>query len=196
MVDEYFKDFETTLTKINMHANEESKIKWFVRGLKRDIRDFVELNEYSSLKKVVHLVIKVESYLLKTTFKNTHGFYNSSRKEAQISPSKFSKQTTSPKKVSTNSSTSPKSPTKASKIKCFKCLGFGHIALHCPQKQTLKINKEKQDLTHPLTTSKNDKNKEGQVDMGLILSHPRCFPSLSFSLPKVLTSPPSWLKKC
>ena len=30
--------------------------------------------------------------------------------------------------------------------------------------------------------------------MGLVLPHPRCFPSLSFSLPKVLTSPPSWLK--
>ena len=30
--------------------------------------------------------------------------------------------------------------------------------------------------------------------MGLILSPPRCFPSLSFSLPKVPTSPPSWLK--
>jgi len=53
MVDEYFKDFDTTLTKINMHANEESKIKWFVRGLRRDIREFVELNEYSSLKRVV-----------------------------------------------------------------------------------------------------------------------------------------------
>ena len=62
------------------------------------------------------------------------------------------------------------------------------------KKQTLKINKEKQDLTHPPTTSKNYKNKEGQVDMGLIFSHPRCFPSLSFSLPKVLSSPPSWLK--
>ena len=143
---------------------------------------------------MVHLAIKVESYLLKTALKNTHHFYNSSRKDAQISPSNFSKQTTSPKKVSTNSSTSPKSPTKTSKIKCFKCLGFGHIALHFPQKQTLKINKEKQDLTHPLTTSKNDKNKEGQVEMGLILSHPRCFPSLSFSLPKVITSPPFWLK--
>ena len=30
--------------------------------------------------------------------------------------------------------------------------------------------------------------------MGLILSPPRCFPSLSFSLPKVPISPPSWLK--
>ena len=190
MVDEYFKDFETTFTKMNMHANEESKIKWFVRGLRRDIREFVELNVYSSLKKVFRIAIKVETYLLKTTFKNTHddGFYNSSRKDAN-KISTQTKQTTSPKKMST-----PKSRTKTSNIKCFKCLGFGHIALHCPQKQTLMINKVKQDLTHPPITSKNEKDREGQVDMGLILSHPRCFPSLSFSLPKVLTSPPSWLK--
>ena len=108
MVDEYFKDFDTTLTKMNMHVNEESKIKWFVRGLRREIRDFVELNEYSSLKKVFHKAIKVELYLLKKTFKNTHDddFYNSFRKDAnkistQISPLNFSKQTTSPKNVST-----------------------------------------------------------------------------------------------
>ena len=83
-VDEYFKDFETTFTKMNMHANEKSKIKWFVSGLRREIEDFVKLHEYSSLKKVVHLAIKVESHLLKTTFKNTHddGFYKSSRKDA------------------------------------------------------------------------------------------------------------------
>jgi len=36
-VDEYFKDLETTLTKINMHDNEESKIARFVSGLRREI---------------------------------------------------------------------------------------------------------------------------------------------------------------
>jgi len=83
-VDEYFKAFETTLTKMNMHDNEESKIKWFVSGLRREIKDFVKLHECFSLKKVVHIAIKVESHLLKTTFKNTHddGFYKSSRKDA------------------------------------------------------------------------------------------------------------------
>jgi len=93
-------------------------------------------------------------------------------------PSNFSKQTMFPKKVSTTNHSTPKSPTKTSNIKCFKCLGFGHIALHCPQKLILKINKVKQDLTNPPTTSKKEKDKEGQVDMGLILSPPRCFPSL------------------
>ena len=83
-VDEYLKDLETTLTKINMHDNEESKIARFVSGLKREIQDIVELYGYSFLKKVVHLAIKVESQLLKKkTFKNTHndGFYKSSWKD-------------------------------------------------------------------------------------------------------------------
>jgi len=34
-VDEYFKDLETTLTKINMHDSEESKITRFVSGLRK-----------------------------------------------------------------------------------------------------------------------------------------------------------------
>ena len=72
-VDEYFKDLETTLIKINMHDSEKSKIIRFVSGLRREIQDIVELYEYSSLEKLVHLAIKVESQILKkTTFKNTH----------------------------------------------------------------------------------------------------------------------------
>jgi len=46
-----------------MHDNEESKIARFVSGLRREIQDIVELYEYSSLKKVVHLAIKLESQL-------------------------------------------------------------------------------------------------------------------------------------
>jgi len=79
-VDEYFKDLQTTLTKINMHDFEESKIARFVTGLRREIQDIVELCEYFSLEKLVHLAIKVETQLLKkTNFKNTHndGFYKS-----------------------------------------------------------------------------------------------------------------------
>jgi len=102
--------------------------------LRREIQDIAELYEYCSLKKVVHLAIKVESQLLKkTTFKNTHNddFYKSSWKDTnknsiKTSPSNFSKETTSHQKVSKhNPSTSiPKSPTKTSSKKCFKCLGF------------------------------------------------------------------------
>ena len=65
MVVEYFHELETTLTKMNIHDNEESKIKGFVSGLRKEIKDLVELHEYSSFKKVVHLAIKVETDILK-----------------------------------------------------------------------------------------------------------------------------------
>ena len=39
-VEEYFKDLENTLTKINMHNSKESKIARFVSGLKRNSRYF------------------------------------------------------------------------------------------------------------------------------------------------------------
>jgi len=83
-VDEYYKDLETTLTKIDLHDNEESKIARFVSGLRREIQDLVDLYEYSSLEKLVHLAIKVESQILKKThFKTTHnvGFYKTSWKD-------------------------------------------------------------------------------------------------------------------
>jgi len=82
-VDEYFKDLEVTLTKINMHETEESKIARFVSGLRREIQNVVELYEYTSLENLVHLAIKVESQLFKkTSFKHTHNddFYDSSWK--------------------------------------------------------------------------------------------------------------------
>ena len=104
--------------------------------------------------------------------------------------------TTSTKKVSTTNPSTPKSPTKISNIKCFKCLGFGHIALHCPQKQTLMINKVKQVLTHPPTTRKNEKNKEGQVDMGFYPSTSKVFSFLIFFLTQGSYFTTILVKKC
>jgi len=82
-VNEYFKDIEVTLTKIDLHESEESKIGRFVSGLRREIQDVVELYEYTSSEKLVHLAIKVESEVLKkNSFKNTHNdeIYKSSWK--------------------------------------------------------------------------------------------------------------------
>ena len=90
-VDEYFKDLESTLTKIEMHEKEESKIAKVISDLRREIQDVVELYEYSSLEKLDHLAIKVESQLLKKTqFKTTHndGFYKTSWKDKNKTSSK------------------------------------------------------------------------------------------------------------
>ena len=143
-VDEYFKELETILTKIDMHESEESKIAKFVSGLRRKIQDVVEIYEYSSLEKMVHLAIKVESQLSKKNhFKNSHndGYYQSSWKNKNKSssktfPSDFEKDSTYNPRHSKPSTSIPKSPTKTPNTKCFKCLGFGHIATNCPTKST------------------------------------------------------------
>ena len=128
-VKEYFKDLETTLTNIYMPNSDKSKIIRFVSGLRREIRDVVEVNEYSSLKKLVHLVIKVRSQISKkTTFKNTpnDGFYKSFGKDAnnistKTSPSHFSKEITTHQKVYKDhlSTSTTKSPTKNPQYKMF-----------------------------------------------------------------------------
>jgi len=74
-VDDYFKELETTLTKVDMSESEESKMARFVSGLRRKIKDVVELYGYSSLEKLVHLTIKVESQLSKKTFSNLTKIY-------------------------------------------------------------------------------------------------------------------------
>jgi len=76
-----------------MHDSEKSKFARFVSGLRREIQDIVELYDYSSLEKLVHLAIKVESQVLKKTFlKNTHNddFYKCSwRTKKKFKPKLF-----------------------------------------------------------------------------------------------------------
>jgi len=119
----------------------------FVSGLRREIQDMVELYEYSSLEKLVHLAIKVESQLSKKTFsKQTHndGYYHSSWKNktkfsSKTFPSNLVKESTYNSRDSKLSTSTPKSPTKTSSKKCFKCLGFGHIVADCPTKRTMMV---------------------------------------------------------
>ena len=82
-VDAYFNELEMLLLKVNMKESEEALIARFVSGLRRDIQDVVELQEYSSLGSLVHLAMKVESQIAKkNVFKNSpnDAYYNNSWK--------------------------------------------------------------------------------------------------------------------
>jgi len=141
-VDAYFKELETLLIKVDMHESEEAKMDRFVSGLRRDIQDVVELLEYSSLGNLVHLAIKVETQLAKkNAFKNSHndGYYNNSWKNKNKSFSKYPPKESSFQTRDSKPSTS-KSPIKSSCKKCFKCLGYGHIASNCPFKRNMFIH--------------------------------------------------------
>ena len=107
----------------------------------------VELYEYSSLEKLVHLAIKAESQLSKKiSSKNSHNddYYQSSWKNKNKVSSKtfasnFVKESTYHPRDSKPCTITPKSSTKTSSKKCFKCLGFGHIAVDCPTKRTIMV---------------------------------------------------------
>jgi len=65
------------LLKVGLQfESEEEKVARFVSGLRRDIQDLVELYEYSSLDKVLHLATKVETQLQKKKEAKRSGSYN------------------------------------------------------------------------------------------------------------------------
>ena len=52
------------LLKVGLHdEHEEEKVTRFVSGLRREIQDVVDLYEYFTLSKVLHLALKVENQL-------------------------------------------------------------------------------------------------------------------------------------
>ena len=77
-VNEYFKMMESMLLKVGLQfESEEEKIARFVSGLRREVQDVVELYEYSTLDKILHLAfLKVESQLKKKQEAKRNTSYN------------------------------------------------------------------------------------------------------------------------
>jgi len=62
-VNEYFKELESQMRRVEIKETNKEKIKKFVSGLRRDIKDQVELYEYSTLENVLTLALGIEIQL-------------------------------------------------------------------------------------------------------------------------------------
>ena len=75
-VNEYFKELESQMRRVEIKETNKEKIKKFVSGLRRDIKDQVELYEYSTLENVLTLALGIEiqfvSHLAGSTSIPTH----------------------------------------------------------------------------------------------------------------------------
>ena len=62
-VSEYFKELESQMRRVEIKETNKEKIKRFVSDLRRDIKDQVELYEYSTLENVFTLALGIEVQL-------------------------------------------------------------------------------------------------------------------------------------
>jgi len=154
-VEEYFKLMESMLLKVGLHdEHEEEKVSRFVSGLRREIQDVVDLYEYSTLSKVLHLALKVENQLKRKHKAKRSTPYNEyyskpwkgkERKEEKT-PSKSSQDPTPKTNSSRTMHDKPNSSqeTRTSSIKCFKFLSFGNIAANCPFRRNMFLNSKRE----------------------------------------------------
>ncbi|KAK5846068.1 hypothetical protein PVK06_002336 [Gossypium arboreum] len=140
---------EIVIIRANVKEDREATMARFLARLNREIANVVELLYYVEVTDIVHDAIKVEKQLTKKSSIRTYAnpannskwgqgtskkdFLN--RPKEQNNPAKFSKpvgESSKGKKVS--------NPNHTRDIKCFKCLGRGHITSQCPNRRTMVMN--------------------------------------------------------
>ena len=142
-VDDYNKEMEIAMIQANVEEDREATMTRFLNELNRDIANVVELQHYMEFEDMVHMAIKVERQLKR---KETRSFQNprssaswrsNGRKDEGVV---FKSKTEPPKRRDEAPNVNKgknESQTRNRDIKCFRCLGVGHIASQCPNKRTM-----------------------------------------------------------
>jgi len=134
---------EIAMIQANVEEDREATMARFLNGLNRDIANVVELQHYVELEDMVPMTIKVEWQLKRKgtrSFKNpgsSASWRSNGRKDEGVV---FKSKIEPPKRrdeVPNVNKGKNKSQTRNRDIKCFRCLGVGHIASQCPNKRTM-----------------------------------------------------------
>ncbi|KAK4601729.1 hypothetical protein RGQ29_011031 [Quercus rubra] len=142
-VDDYHKEMEIAMIRANVEEDREATMARFLNGLNQDIANVVELQHYVELEDMVYMAIKVEQQLKR---KETRSFQNmgssaSWRSNGRKDEGVVFKSNTEPPKRRDEAPIVNKgkneSQTRNRDIKCFRCLGVGHITSQCPNKRTM-----------------------------------------------------------
>nr|KYP31836.1 hypothetical protein KK1_047656 [Cajanus cajan] len=176
-VEEYRQTMELYLMRAGIREEEDITIARFLSGLTFEIRDKVELLPYRDLNDLVQLCIKVEQQNLRKNLKISSYSSPYSKVDYKRGGETFDKKNTfdSSKNLDKGKGKEEKekkntshTSTKSSDIKCFKCLGRGHIASQCPNKKVMILrgqdiySSQDEATTSPSSSEDEEEASEGE----------------------------------
>jgi hypothetical protein len=133
---------EVAMIRANVEEDREATMARFLSGLNRDIANIIELQHYVEVEDMVHMAMKVERQLKRKGTARYTLVSNTTWKSKwdKNDPAEAKRKTEPPMGKDKGTSNKPKvesQPSRNRDIKCFKCLGSGHIASQCPNRRVM-----------------------------------------------------------
>jgi hypothetical protein len=160
-VEDYHKEMEVAMIRANVEEDREAKMARFLSGLNRDIANVVELQHYVEVEDMVHMAMKVERQLKRkgaaryTSVFSTPWKPKWDRNDQAIVKGKAELPKGKDEGTSKNKPKVDFQPSRNRDIKCFKCLGSGHIASQCQNKWVMVMR----DNGEVMTDSEDDSDE-------------------------------------
>ncbi|XP_074304686.1 uncharacterized protein LOC141639466 [Silene latifolia] len=144
-VNEYIDEFEKLSLMGEIEENQEQKMARFFRGLNRNIASSVEMYPYADFDTLCGLCLKLEAQGRRYGGSEVNRSSNWSKSDPSKSMASGSNSNTVVTTVNTPATTTapkatpPPRETSLSKVRCFKCQGFGHLQNSCPNKRNITL---------------------------------------------------------
>jgi len=148
-VEGYYEELEHTRLRANVNDGEMNLVARFISGLNKEIRQPLDLHRLPTLYEAYQMALKVEGHQKenKSRVQSSSSSWAKNKDVWKSSPTWDNSKGAKQDFKSNFDKAKPKTDYKdlgnkskletPSKIKCFKCQGYGHKANECPNRRTI-----------------------------------------------------------